>query len=135
MKNFDNKLMTGILVAIFILTSIMYGTLLTVEEKVDNITKIEQTQLDIDTSDFSELKKAIERLNCYDEFMKIINDEPSKDPFYSTMLKAKLLQLILNESKTATDIELSICEEQQNEFNKLNDKMTNIVNQELNKNE
>ena len=135
MKNFDNKLMTGILVAIFILTSIMYGTLLTVEEKIDNITKIEQTQLDIDTSDFSELKKAIERLNCYDEFMKIINDEPSKDPFYSTMLKAKLLQLILNESKTATDIELSICEEQQNEFNKLNEKMTNITNQELNKNE
>lgn len=135
MKNIDNKLMTGILVSIFILTSIIYGKLLTIEEKVDNIIKVEQTQLDFDTSDFSELKKAVERLNCYDEFMKIINDESSKDPFYSTMLKAKLLQLILNESKTATDIELSICEEQQNEFNKLNDKMTNIVNQELNKNE
>ena len=135
MKNIDNKLMTGILVSIFILTSIIYGKLLTIEEKVDNNIKVEQTQLDFDTSDFSELKKAVERLNCYDEFMKIINDESSKDPFYSTMLKAKLLQLILNESKTATDIELSICEEQQNEFNKLNDKMTNIVNQELNKNE
>jgi len=134
MKNIDNKLMTGILVSLFILTSIMYGTLLTVEEKIDNIAKIEQTQLDIDTSDFSELKKAIERLNCYEDFIKVINDEPSKDPHYSMMLKVKLLQLILNESKNATDIELSICEEQQNEFNKIVDKVDKL-NQELNKNE
>ncbi len=134
MKNIDNKLMTGILIAIFILTSIMYGTLLTIKEKVDNIAKIEQTQLDIDTSDFSELKKAIERLNCYEDFIKVINDEPSKDPHYSMMLKVKLLQLILNESKNATDIELSICEEQQNEFNKIVDKVDKL-NQELNKNE
>ena len=106
-----------------------------IEKKIDDIAKIEQTQLDIDTSDFSELKKAIDRLDCYDEFLKVINDEPSKDPLYSTMLKAKLLQLILNESKTVGNIELSICEEQQNKMDKLNDQMTNIINQEFSKNE
>lgn len=142
MKEIKNTIIIGVLVALFFLTTYIDKRVLTIEEKttsienkIDNITKIEQTQLDIDISDFSELKKAIERLDCYDEFLKIINDEPSKDPLYSTMLKAKLLQLILNESKTVGNIELSICEEQQNKMDKINDQMTNIVNQEFSKNE
>ena len=142
MKEIKNTIIIGTLVALFFLTTYIDKRVLiieekttTIENKIDSIIEIEQTQLDIDTSDFSELNKAIERLNCYEDFIKVINDEPSKDPHYSMMMKVKLLQLILNESRTVGNIELSICEEQQNKMDKINDQMTNIVNQEFSKNE
>ena len=97
-----------------------------VEKSIVDITAIEQTQLDLDSMDLSELKKAIERLDCYEKFMDIVEQEMPEGSYYTMTLKLRLLQSLLNETKSTTDLELSIVDRQQKEFEEIGQDINNL---------
>ena len=97
-----------------------------VEKSIVDITAIEQTQLDFDSMDLSELKKAIERLDCYEKFMDIVEQEMPEGSYYTMTLKLRLLQSLLNETKSTTELEQSIVDRQQKEFEEIGQDINNL---------
>jgi hypothetical protein len=97
-----------------------------VEKSIVDITAIEQTQLDLDSMDLSELKKAIERLDCYEKFMGIVEQEMPEGSYYTMTLKLRLLQSLLNETKSTTELEMSIVDRQQKEFEEIGQDINNL---------
>ena len=96
-----------------------------VEKSIVDITAIEQTQLDLDSMDLSELKKAIERLDCYEKFMDIVEQEMPEGSYYTMTLKLRLLQSLLNETKSTTELEQSIVDRQQKEIEEIGQDINN----------
>ena len=90
-----------------------------VEKSIVDITAIEQAQLDLDSMDLSELKKAIERLDCYEKFMDIVEQEMPEGSYYTMTLKLRLLQSLLNETKSTTELEMTIIDRQNKEFEEI----------------
>jgi hypothetical protein len=97
-----------------------------VEKSIVDITAIEQTQLDLDSMDLSELKKAIERLDCYEKFMDIVEQEMPEGSYYTMTLKLRLLQSLLNETKSTAELEQSIVDRQQKEFEEIGQDINNL---------
>ena len=97
-----------------------------VEKSIVDITAIEQTQLDLDSMDLSELKKAIERLHCYEKFMDIVEQEMPEGSYYTMTLKLRLLQSLLNETKSTTELEMSIVDRQNKEFEEIGQDINNL---------
>jgi hypothetical protein len=97
-----------------------------VEKSIVDITAIEQTQLDLDSMDLSELKKVIERLDCYEKFMDIVEQEMPEGSYYTMTLKLRLLQSLLNETKSTTELEQSIVDRQQKEFEEIGQDINNL---------
>ena len=97
-----------------------------VEKSIVDITAIEQTQLDLDSMDLSELKKAIERLDCYEKFMDIVEQEMPEGSYYTMTLKLRLLQSLLNETKSTTELEMSIVDRQNKEFEEIGQDINNL---------
>lgn len=97
-----------------------------VEKSIVDITAIEQTQLDLDSMDLSELKKSIERLDCYEKFMDIVEQEMPEGSYYTMTLKLRLLQSLLNETKSTTELEQSIVDRQNKEFEEIRQDINNL---------
>ena len=74
----------------------------------------------------SELKKAIERLDCYEKFMDIVEQEMPEGSYYTMTLKLRLLQSLLNETKSTTELEQSIVDRQQKEFEEIGQDINNL---------
>ena len=97
-----------------------------IDKSITDITAIEQTQLDLDSMDLSELKKAIERLDCYEKFMDIVEQEMPEGSYYTMTLKLRLLQSLLNETKSTTELEMSIVDRQNKEFEEIGQDINNL---------
>ena len=122
----NNNVVIFLLLALIAQVCVLDYKVNSVEKSIVDITAIEQTQLDLDSMDLSELKKAIERLDCYEKFMDIVEQEMPEGSYYTMTLKLRLLQSLLNETKSTTELEQSIVDRQQKEFEEIGQDINNL---------
>ena len=122
----NNNVVIFLLLALIAQVCVLDYKVNSVEKSIVDITTIEQAQLDLDSMDLSELKKAIERLDCYEKFMDIVEQEMPEGSYYTMTLKLRLLQSLLNETKSTTELEQSIVDRQQKEFEEIGQDINNL---------
>ena len=123
---YNNNVVIVLLLVLIAQVCVLDYKINSVEKSIVDITAIEQTQLDLDSMDLSELKKAIERLHCYEKFMDIVEQEMPEGSYYTMTLKLRFLQSILNESKSTTELEMSIVDRQNKEFEEIGQDINNL---------
>ena len=122
----NNNVVIFLLLALIAQVCVLDYKVNSVEKSIVDITTIEQAQLDLDSMDLSELKKAIERLDCYEKFMDIVEQEMPEGSYYTMTLKLRFLQSLLNETKSTTELEQSIVDRQQKEFEEIGQDINNL---------
>ena len=122
----DNNVVIVLLLVLIAQVCVLDYKVNSVEKSIVDITTIEQAQLDLDSMDLSELKKAIERLDCYEKFMDIVEQEMPEGSYYTMTLKLRFLQSLLNETKSTTELEQSIVDRQQKEFEEIGQDINNL---------
>ena len=122
----NNNVVIFLLLALIAQVCVLDYKVNSVEKSIVDITTIEQAQLDLDSMDLSEIKKAIERLDCYEKFMDIVEQEMPEGSYYTMTLKLRLLQSLLNETKSTTELEQSIVDRQQKEFEEIGQDINNL---------
>ena len=83
-----------------------------------NIVSIEEQPVsELDNKNLNELDKVIERLDCYNEIMEIINEELKYESSKHILaLKLRLIQNVINETIHANQLEKSLVVEQNNKL-------------------
>ena len=118
-KGLRNNIIILILIINMIIMSVFSFYIISmIKNDYKNIVSIEEQPVsELDNKNLNELDKVIERLDCYNEIMEIINEELKYESSKHILaLKLRLIQNVINETIHANQLEKSLVVEQNNKL-------------------